>query len=220
MYVPAHFRDDDRDRLIAFIRASGLATLVTATAEGPFATPLPLLFDEHEGEFGTLYGHLARANPHWRMPAIGHALVIFHGPDAYVSPSWYPSKQDHGKVVPTWNYVMVQALGPVEFFDDAERLRDIVTRLTERHEAGRAEPWRVADAPADFVRAQLRAIVGVRLPIVRLLGKRKLSQNRSPADRLGVAEALATSVREGERAISRLILEASGRDAGDSKNTL
>lgn len=205
MYVPAHFRDDDRDWLFAFIRSSGLATLVTATAEGPFATPLPLLLEESEGEWGTLYGHLARANPHWRLEPIGPALAIFMGPDAYVSPSWYPSKQQHGKVVPTWNYVTVQAFGPVEFFDDPDRLLDVVTRLTDQHEAGRPKPWKVADAPSDFVRAQLRAIVGVRLPIARLLGKRKLSQNRTPADRAAVATALSASEHEVERAIGRLI---------------
>lgn len=203
MYVPVHFQDDDRERLFAFIRATGLATFVTATADGPFATPLPLLLDESEGEWGTLYGHLARANPHWRLEPIGPALAIFTGPDAYVSPSWYPSKREHGKVVPTWNYVTVHAYGPVEFFDDPDRLLDVVTRLTDRHEAGRPEPWKVADAPPSFVRAQLRAIVGVRMPVVRLEGKRKLSQNRTPADRAGVAAALAASDREADRAVAR-----------------
>lgn len=203
MYVPAHFRDDDRERLFAFIRSVGLATFITATAEGPFATPLPLLFAEHEGELGTLYGHMARANPHWRMQPVGPALAIFAGPDAYVSPSWYPSKREHGKVVPTWNYVTVHAYGPVEFFDDSDRLLDIVTRLTHRHESGRPEPWQVADAPAEFVRAQLRAIVGLRMPVTRLEGKRKLSQNRTPADRAAVAAALLASEREADREVGR-----------------
>ena len=122
------------------------------------------------------------------------------------APSWYPSKQEHGKVVPTWNYVAVHAYGPAEFFDDADRLLEIVTRLTDLHERPRAEPWAVTDAPADFIRAQLRGIVGLRLPITRLEGKRKMSQNRSAADRAGVAAGLAASDRASDRAVAALIL--------------
>jgi transcriptional regulator len=127
------------------------------------------------------------------------------GLDAYVSPSWYAAKREHGKVVPTWNYVAVHAYGPVEFFDDEDRLRAVVTRLTNRYESARAEPWSVTDAPEGFVRSQLRGIVGLRLPVSRLEGKRKMSQNRPEADREGVAAGLAASAREGDRRVAPLI---------------
>lgn len=205
MYMPPAFRDDDRESLIATIRAARLANLVTATAEGPQVTPLPLLLDAGEGQHGTLYGHLARANAQWRLPAIGEAVAVFMGPDAYVTPSWYATKRDTGKVVPTWNYVTVHAHGPVEFFDDPERLLAAVTTLTRLHEGSRDKPWEVSDAPADYIAAQLRGIVGLRLPITRLEGKRKMSQNRSEADRRGVAEGLAASERPEERQSARLI---------------
>lgn len=205
MYTPPAFRDDDRDSLLATIRASRLSNFVTATAEGPFATPLPLFIDEREGEHGVIYGHLARANPQWRVPPIGDGLAIFMGPDAYVTPGWYAAKQETGKVVPTWNYVAVHAAGPVEFFDDADRLLEAVTRLTALHEGGQASPWAVSDAPADFIRAQLRGIVGLRMPIARLEGKRKMSQNRSQADRTGVIAGLAASERPSDRHVATLI---------------
>jgi transcriptional regulator len=205
MYTPPAFREDDPASLHATIRAARLATLITATTEGLLATPLPLFLDEHEGEHGVLYGHLARANPQWRTPPIGDALAIFAGPDAYVTPSWYATKRETGKVVPTWNYVAVHAHGPAEFFDDADRLLDVVTRLTVLHEGERALPWAVDDAPREFVAAQLRGIVGLRLPILRLAGKRKMSQNRTEADRAGVAAGLAASERESDRAVATLV---------------
>jgi transcriptional regulator len=205
MYVPPAFREDDLAALHRTMREARLATLVIATADGLVATPLPLLLAPEEGPYGTLHGHLARANPQWRLPPRGHAMALFMGPDAYVSPSWYAAKREHGKVVPTWNYVAVHAYGPVEFFEDPERLLEVVTRLTELHERPRAEPWAVSDAPAPFVRAQLKAIVGLRLPIARIEGKRKMSQNRSAADRAGVAAGLAASERASERAAAALI---------------
>jgi len=205
MYTPPAFRDDDEERLRATIRAARLANFVTATADGPLATPLPLFLDPSEGERGVIYGHLARANPQWRVPALGDALAIFMGPDAYVTPAWYAAKQETGKVVPTWNYVAVHAYGPVEFFDDPGRLLEAVSRLTRLHEGGRASPWSVSDAPPDFVQAQLRGIVGLRMPITRLEGKRKLSQNRSEADRAGVAAGLAASERSSDREVAALI---------------
>lgn len=205
MYTPPAFREDDPATLRAMMHEARLATLVTATAEGILATPLPLFLDESEGEHGVLYGHVARANPQWKAPPLGEALVIFPGPEAYITPSWYASKQEHGKVVPTWNYAAVHAYGPVEFFEDEERLRAAVTRLTDLHERPRAEPWAVADAPEAFVRAQLKGIVGVRLPISRLEGKRKMSQNRSEADRESVAAGLGDSPREGDREVSAMI---------------
>lgn len=205
MYMPPAFNDQDRDSLHATIRAARLANLVTATSEGPQVTPLPLLLDPDEGEHGTLYGHLARGNPQWRMPVLGEAVAVFMGPDAYITPSWYETKRDTGKVVPTWNYVTVHAHGTAEFFDDAERLLAAVTRLTRLHEGERASPWEVSDAPADYIAAQLRGIVGLRMPITRIDGKRKMSQNRSEADRRGVAAGLAASSRPEEQLAARMI---------------
>lgn len=200
MYVPPAFRIEDLAEIQAAIQASRLAQVVTLGTGGLAATPLPLLLDPDEGEFGTLYGHLARANPQWREAAPGgEALAIFMGPDAYVTPAWYEAKAETGKVVPTWNYETVQARGPAEFFDDPDRLHAVVTRLTNRHEAARAEPWAVADAPEPFVRAQLRGIVGLRLPIARLEGKRKMSQNRSLTDQALVREGLALSADPADR---------------------
>ena len=205
MYVPTAFHEDDPSGLAAILAAARLATLVTSTTEGLVATPLPMLMEPGEGKHGVLYGHVARANPHYRLPVAGDALAMFMGPDAYVSPSWYAAKAEHGKVVPTWNYVAVHAYGPVEFFEDAERLLAVVSRLTDFHEAGRERRWAVGDAPEAYVAAQLRGIVGVRLTITRIEGKRKLSQNRSEADRFGVAAGLAEGAREDDRAIGAMI---------------
>ncbi len=205
MYVPPAFRMDDLPDLHGAIRAARLATLVTSTPQGLLATPLPLLLDPEDGPLGTLHGHLARANPQATAPLLGEALVVFPGPDAYVSPSWYATKQEHGRVVPTWNYVAVHAYGSPEFFDDPARLLDAVTRLTDRHEAGRADPWAVSDAPPRFIEGQLRGIRGLRLPIARLEGKRKMSQNRSAEDRAGVADGLSESPRPDEREVARLV---------------
>jgi transcriptional regulator len=205
MYVPEAFRDDDLASLHATMRAARLANLVTATADGLTATPLPLIVDPTEGAKGVLYGHVARANPQWKSAPAGEAMAIFMGADAYVTPSWYAAKQETGKVVPTWNYVAVHAYGPVEFFDDSDRLLEVVTRLTNLYEQARATPWAVTDAPADFVRTMLRGIVGVRMPITRLDGKRKLSQNRSAEDRAAVAAGLAASEHPAERALGALV---------------
>jgi transcriptional regulator len=202
MYIPPAFRLDDLPALHEAIRGAGLANLVTATEQGLMASPLPLFLDPDDGPFGTLHGHLARANPQGRLPPLGEALAVFMGPDAYVSPSFYPSKAEHHRVVPTWNYVTIQARGPAEFYDDPDRLLALVTRLTERHEAPRQTPWAVSDAPADFIRGQLKGIVGLRLPITRLEGKRKLSQNRNAADRDGVRAALSASDRPADRAVA------------------
>lgn len=187
------------------IREARVANLVTATADGLLATPLPLFLVPDEGPHGTLYGHLARANPQWKQAPIGDAMAIFHGLDAYITPSRYATKREHGKVVPTWNYVAVQVYGQAEFFDDETRLLDAVTRLTTRPESPRAEPWAVNDAPAPFISAQLRGIVGLRLPIARIEGKGKMSQNRSAKDRAGVAAGLAVSEHGSERAAAALV---------------
>lgn len=205
MYTPPAFRDDDRESLLATIRAARLANFVTATKDGPLATPLPLYLDEDEGELGVIHGHLAKANPQWRVPPLGDGLAIFMGPDAYVTPAWYATKQETGKVVPTWNYVAVHAYGPVEFFDDPDRLLEAVRRLTNLHEGERESPWAVSDAPAEFVQAQLRGIVGLRMPVTRLEGKRKMSQNRPQADRDGVAAGLGASGSEADRRVAALV---------------
>lgn len=204
MYVPPAFREDDPVELRRIMRETRLATLVTATADGLLATPLPL-FLEDEGEHGVLCGHLAKANPQWKTPATGDALVVFSGPDAYVTPSWYASKQEHGKVVPTWNYVAVHAYGQAEFFEDEDRLLDMVTRLTDLHEGSREAPWGVTDAPETFIKSQLKGIVGLRIPISRIEGKRKMSQNRPAADREGVAGGLAASERPSDRHVAELV---------------
>jgi transcriptional regulator len=205
MYVPPAFRCDDLLTLHATMRDARLANFVTATDEGLVATPMPLFLAPEEGPYGTLYGHVARANPQWKLPPKGDAMVLFTGPEAYISPSLYPSKQEHGKVVPTWNYVAIHAYGPAEFFDDADRLLGVVTRLTNLHEGPRANPWAVRDAPEDFIRAQLRGIVGLRLPITRIEGKRKMSQNRIAEDRAGVAAGLAASGRVTDHEVAALI---------------
>ena len=188
---------------VALLATSGLATLVTSGPGGLDASHLPLLLEPEPAPLGRLVGHLARANPQWQA-VVGEvdALAIFLGPDAYVTPSWYASKGETGRVVPTWNYRAIHAHGRLRFFHDPARLLEVVTRLTDRHEGTRAEPWRVSDAPAGYVEALLAAIVGVELTVTRLEGKWKASQNRSPVDRQGVAEGLE---REGHQALARLV---------------
>ena len=197
MYVPPLFKEDRIDVLHASILGSGLATLVTLTTDGLIASHVPMLLDSDPAPYGTLLGHVARPNPQARGAVPGvQALAIFQGPDAYITPSWYATKRENGKVVPTWNYVTIHAYGPVEFFHDTERLRAIVTRLTDRQEQARAEPWAVTDAPADFIDGMLKGIVGFALPIVRLEGKWKMSQNRPAADRAGVIDGLVDAGRQ------------------------
>lgn len=208
MYIPPAFRVTDLPAIHAALRAARLPTLVTTTGEGLVATPLPLLLEAEEGEFGTLYGHVAKANPQARLPALGEAMALFTGADAYVTPAWYANKPVDGKVVPTWNYVAVHAYGPLEVFDDGDRLLDVVRRLTDRHEAGRAEPWSVDDAPAAFIASMLKGIVGVRLPITRLDAKTKMSQNRPAADRAAVAAGLGASADPRDREAGARVGEA------------
>jgi transcriptional regulator len=203
MYNPPLFREDDRATLNAMIREARLAILASNGQDGlPEISYLPLLLDEADGANGSLLGHLARANPHWKTLAeTSKATAIFNGADAYISPNWYPTKQVHHRHVPTWNYEAVHAVCRVEIFDDAARLRDVVTRLTTRHEAGRADPWTIDQAPADYIEIMLKAIVGVKLWIEELSGKRKLSQNREPVDRQGVRDALAASADPGDQGV-------------------
>jgi transcriptional regulator len=190
MYVPAAFAMSDED-VRALLAGHGAADLVTSTSHGLLATMLPFVFDPDAGEHGALLGHVARNNPQWRETAAGESLVIVRGPDAYVSPSWYASKAEHGRVVPTWNYVTAHVYGRLVVHDDVQWLEALVRRLTERHEAGMARPWSVDDAPPAYVAGQLRAIVGVELRITRIEAKAKLSQNRPAADVDGVVAGLA-----------------------------
>jgi len=206
MYTPSSFAIDDLHELHQQILGTRLAVLVTHGEQGLQASHLPLLLSSDQGENGTLYGHFAKANPQWKELQNGaEALVIFAGADAYVSPGFYPSKAEHGKVVPTWNYVAVHAYGTAEVFTDADRLRTLVSALTDRHEVDRASPWKVADAPADYIDGMLKAIVGFALPIQRLQGKRKLSQNRNAADITGVREGLAASPDVHDQTLAHLM---------------
>jgi transcriptional regulator len=195
MYNPPLFREQNREILHQLIRKARLATLVCNGSDGlPEVSHLPLLLDAGDGENGSLLGHFARANLHWKTLSTNpETIAIFMGPDAYVSPTWYPTKQVHHKHVPTWNYETVHAICKAEIFDDAERLRDAVSKLTDRHEAQRAVPWDIDQAPPDYIAAQLKGIIGIKLTIVELEGKRKLSQNRVPEDREGVRDALSMS---------------------------
>jgi transcriptional regulator len=206
VYVPAHFNEDRIDVLLEFIRTTRLATLVSMTADGMIASHAPLMLDPDPAPYGTLIGHLAKANPHTRTADAGtQTLVIFQGTDGYITPSYYAAKKEHGKVVPTWNYTAVHAYGTLEVFDDPARLLAVVTRLTNRYETPRAQPWAVADAPDDFVQGMLRGIVGITLPIARLEGKVKMSQNRPAADQTGVIEGLRL---DGQDALADAVVRA------------
>jgi transcriptional regulator len=189
MYLPKHFTADEPEtrELLDGIRA---ADLVTPTADGLFATFLPLIYEDSAGAGPSLIGHVARKNDHWRLEPTGESLVIAHGPDGYISPAWYASKREHGRVVPTWNYLVAHVYGQLVVHDDPVWLEALVRRLTSRHEAERSEPWSVDDAPRDYTESQLKAIVGVQLRITRVQAKAKLGQNRSSADIDGVIEGL------------------------------
>jgi|SRR5579871_18216 len=229
MYLPQHFEETRLEVLHGLIRARPLATLVTMTEQGLEANHVPLEIDPEPAPFGTLRGHVARANPLWRQAiaagtsaagasaagtiaagtgAAVESLAVFQGADGYISPSWYPTKQRTGKVVPTWNYVVVHAYGPLRAVDDKEWLRSFVTRLTQRHESTRTVPWQVSDAPPDYIDSMLEAIVGIEMPLTRLSGKWKLSQNRVPADRAGVVEGLEKEPGETAAALAALVASA------------
>ncbi len=202
MYIPPLHKEDRVDILHDTMRRTGLVTLVTLTPDGLIASHVPMLLDPDPAPYGSLLGHVARPNPQAKGAVAGvQALAIFQGPDAYITPSWYETKRQTGKVVPTWNYVTIHAYGSVEFFNDADRLLDIVTRLTDREEGRRAAPWEVTDAPADFMAMMLRGIVGFAMPISRLEGKWKMSQNRPAEDRAGVVEGLTEQGREAVAAL-------------------
>jgi len=188
MYLPKHFACEDEAALAALMAAHPLAHVVHLGAEGGIdADPVPLL---HDPATRTLRGHVARANPLWRVANGQPVLAIFGGEQAYVSPNWYPSKADTHKAVPTWNYLLVHAHGTLQVRDDAAWLREFLPQITARHEAGQPKPWSMGDAPEDFLQQMLRAIVGIEIPLTRVVGKFKASQNRSAADREGVAQGL------------------------------
>lgn len=206
MYRPAQFKEDRIEVLHALIRDAPFATLVTLGGEGLIASHIPIELDPEPAPYGTLLGHVARANPQWRDIDAGQdALVIFAGPHAYVSPSWYPSKHEDGRVVPTWNYAVVHAYGPLRTFDDRDRLLALVRALTDRQESRLAEPWSVDDAPEDFVGRMLKGIVGLEIPITRLEGKWKNSQNRSPEDQAGARDGLRATGHADAAALADLI---------------
>ncbi|WP_456292167.1 FMN-binding negative transcriptional regulator [Pseudomonas sp. AK106] len=212
MYTPSYFKDEDLASLHRQIDATRLATLVTFDETGVQASHIPLLLEPTQGPHGTLYGHLAKANPQWKALETGaQALLIFQGADAYISPSFYAAKAEHGKVVPTWNYLAVHAYGRADVFTDPARLLRIVTGLTDKHEASRAEPWAVSDAPADYIEKMLNGIVGFAIPVERLEGKRKLNQNRSAADIAGVSKGLALSQDPSDQKIAQLMNQGAPR---------
>ena len=194
MYIPAHFAPDET-QVNELLRNHGAADLVTLTAQGLVATMLPFIYvppgDSGTAEpHGALHGHLARNNEQWKLDSVGEALVIVRGPDAYITPGWYATKAETGRVVPTWNYVTAHVYGRLIVHDDPAWTEDLVRRLTTKHEAYRNHPWSVDDAPRAFIEGQLRAIVGIELAITRIEAKAKLSQNRSPADVEGVIAGL------------------------------
>jgi transcriptional regulator len=215
LYVPEHFRESRIDVLQAFTERHPLATLVAMTSGGLSANHLPLRVQLTGGGGGVLRGHIARANSLWReLSPDSPVLAIFTGSDSYVSPIWYPSKREHGKVVPTWNYATVHIHGNVRFIEDAAWLRELVTALTDAHEPGRGERWRVTDAPPEYIEAMLRAIVGLEITVTAVVGKFKGSQNRPLADQAEVARALRDAGRSPEE-LAELVPNADPTAAAD-----
>lgn len=206
MYIPQHHEESDPDVLRALVQSHPLGTWVTQGDGELLANPIPFLFNPTRGEHGTLTGHVARANRVWHsfsktMPS----LVIFQGPQTYITPSWYPSKQAHGKAVPTWNYAVVHAHGLPRAIEEPDWLLQHVTQLTNTHEAGQALPWQVADAPPDYIDRMLQAIVGIEIPLTRLVGKWKVSQNRPQPDKLGVVAGLRMREDSAAKAMADLV---------------
>lgn len=210
MYIPPRNGPPDADDVNRLLRETRAGDLVTVGDEGLTASMIPFLHDPSRGPRGSLLGHLARPNAQWRGVDGRDALVLLHGPDGYVSPAWYAAKREHGRVVPTWNYVLVAAHGTLRVHDDANWVRDVVERLTRAHEAGRAEPWAVSDAPEPYIADQLRAIVGVEVEIDRIEAKWKLSQNRSAVDVAGVMAGLEAGTDD-DRALAAAMAAAEAR---------
>ena len=215
-YPSPAFREDRIDVLHGAIRELAFGVLVTRTDDGFATSYLPFEIDAGRGANGTLVGHLARYNPQWQVPGAGaEALVVFQGPHGYVSPSWYPGKRDDPRQVPTWDYRIVEARGVLTTFEDDARLLDLLNRLTEHHEAGRPERWRVGDAPEEYVRAEMRHIIGIEVKIESLVGRYKLSQNRNAADREGARAGLASAPSEREHDLARAIAAVQRERAGE-----
>jgi transcriptional regulator len=208
MYTPAPFKLDEAAAAHALMRSRPFAILITVTPEGPIGTHLPTVLKvDAASPLGRIECHLARPNPQWRAPASGEALMIFQGPEAYIRPGWYPSKAEHGKVVPTWNYIAIHAYGRLEVVDDPTWLLAHVGELTRQQEAPYAAPWATSDAPESFLAAMARGIVGVRFSITRLEGKAKMSQNRPEPDRAGVVQGLTSRALDEDCAVARLVAE-------------
>ncbi len=211
MFTPPDFHRDELPVLHGHIEAHGFGTLVTSGKDGLIASHLPMLIDKDIGPYGRLRGHFSKANPQWRDITPGSpALAIFQGPNAYISPNWYPSKREHGKVVPTWNYTAVHASGAVTVTEDADMLARIVDDLTTKYEHDFPAPWRTSDAPADYFRSQLKGIVGFEMAISRLDGKWKMSQNKPEADRRGAIAGLAASGRQTCHDVAAIMEELEG----------
>ena len=205
-YLPPHFEENDTAVLHTLVREHPLSTWIVQHRGELLVNHIPFLLDPARGEHGTLVGHVARANPVWQALAEGAGSVaVFTGPQAYVSPNWYPSKHAHGKAVPTWNYAIVHAHGVPLAFEDPVRVLDVVRRLTQTHEAGQARPWQVADAPADYIANLLKVIVGIEIPVQRWVGKRKVSQNRPSADQQGVVAGLNAQGSEAAARMAALV---------------
>jgi transcriptional regulator len=210
MYLPRHFEETRPAVLQQVLQAHPLGLLITVGADGaPVANPIPFHLDASRGPHGTLCAHVARANPVWQS-AGQSVLVVFQGAEGYISPSGYPGKAEHGKVVPTWNYVMVQARGPLVVLDEAAAAHALVSRLTDHHEARQRQPWAVADAPDDYIASMLRAIVCIEIPLASLVGKHKLSQNRSAEDRAGLVGALQAQGDAPAQALASWMQDPSG----------
>ena len=210
MYIPAHFEETDLATLHQFIESSPLGTMVVSGPNGLEANHVPFQLDRSRGSFGTLQCHVSRANHAWRS-ADAACLVIFLGPSAYISPNFYESKREHGKVVPTYNYVAVHAHGKLTIHDDEKWLRGLVGHLTKRFEATQPVPWKMGDAPQDYLEEMLKHIVGIEIEITRLEGKWKMSQNRPEADRAGVVAGLGASANPEDRAVGEIVAER-GKD--------
>ena len=204
MYVPPHAREDRLEVLREAVERIGFGTLATVSAARPVLTHLPMMFAPGEA-LGTIVGHISRANPQWHDAGGTQAVAAFVGPSFYVSPNSYATKAESGKVVPTWNYIAVEARGTIEFYDDRERLLALVETLTNRHEARQPRPWSVADAPADYIEGQLRGIVGFELRIAELAGAWKLSRNKNAADRAGVADAMEGCLEPAVRELAGVV---------------
>lgn len=210
MYIPQAFEERDPAVLRALIGAHPLGTWVTEAGGQLVVNHIPFLLDGGRGPLGTLIGHVARANTVWTAQSSIESVVVFQGPQSYITPSWYPAKQEHGKVVPTWNYAVVHAHGTPRIIEDSDWLREHVAALTNAHEAQRDAPWQVTDAPADFINSLIKGIVGIEIPIARWDGKWKVSQNRSEVDRRGVISGLDTLGDEQSANMARLVEERRG----------